>query len=307
MKQASDRRPVVVGVDGSPGSAAAVRWAARYAAETGAPLRILHASTGGDTMTVLLPVPVGVSSAGLRRPGPTTEQVLAAATTEATHYHPDLDVTAGMMSGPAVQALLDASGEAALLVLGSCDRSRVATTVFGSVATRVVGAAHCPTVVVRGESDPAAPIVVAVDASDSCEPALRFAFGEAARRGCPLFAVHAWQPPLGRSGAGALGAAAMAGATARQDLAAAVRETLSATVTALRATFPDVVVHERLLDGHPETAIPAETSGAALAVVGSRGRGPLAGLLLGSTSQALVHMSTCPVAVVRETGDETTA
>lgn len=82
---------------------------------------------------------------------------------------------------------------------------------------------------------------------------------------------------------------------------------MSAAVTAVRSSFPDVVVYERLLDGYPETAVPAETAGAALAVVGSRGRGPLAGLLLASTSQALVHLSSCPVAVVRETGDETTA
>ncbi len=75
---------------------------------------------------------------------------------------------------------------------------------------------------------------------------------------------------------------------------------LTDTVATWRAAFPDVLVHERLVKGPPDTVVAGETSGAALAVVGSRGRGPLAGLLLGSTSQAMVHTSKCPVAVVRD-------
>lgn len=94
--------------------------------------------------------------------------------------------------------------------------------------------------------------------------------------------------------------AAVAAAPARQEMEEAAGAMLAAVLAPLRAAFPDVTVHERLLDGHPEVMVPAETSGAELVVVGSRGRGPVAGLLLGSTSQALVHRSDCPVAVVRD-------
>jgi nucleotide-binding universal stress UspA family protein len=123
----------------------------------------------------------------------------------------------------------------------------------------------------------------------------------AMHRRCALFAVHAWQPPLMAAGAGALAAAAAAAATrlVGDGLPAAARRSLSEAVAPWREAFPDVAVHERLLEGHPETVVAKETRGAALVVVGSRGRAPLTGLVLGSTSQALLDRSNCPVAVVR--------
>ncbi len=295
MTSQTGGRPVVVGVDGSSGADLAVRWAARHAAEIGAPLRLVHAVAAAETVTALLPIPVGVSSVGPRRPCPTASQVLESATAEAARHLPQPRVTAEPASADPERALLDASAEAALLVLGSGGHHRVTSTLFGSVALRVIADAGCPTVVVRGESPPDAPVVVAVDNSESCEPALRFAFREAARRRRTLVAVHAWQPPLPRTGAGM-----MTVAPAWENLAESAGIALATALAPLRAAFPDVTVRERLLGGHPEVAVPDDTTGAALIVAGSRGRGPVAGLILGSTSQALIHRSSCPVAVVRD-------
>jgi nucleotide-binding universal stress UspA family protein len=197
-----------------------------------------------------------------------------------------------------VAALADASSKAHLLVVGSNDRGRWAT-LFDSVASRVVAAAHSPVVVIRGNIDPTGPIVVAVDDSDGCQPALRFAFHEAARRRRELVVVHAWQIPLVAAGAGLRSAAVATNHVAEENVAMAAWRSLTDTVAPWRTAFPDVAVQERLLQGPPDEVVAGETSGAALAVVGSRGRGPVAGLLLGSTSQTLIHTSRCPVAVVR--------
>jgi nucleotide-binding universal stress UspA family protein len=68
-----------------------------------------------------------------------------------------------------------------------------------------------------------------------------------------------------------------------------------------RSAFPHVGVYELVLENSPEAALPQSTEAAALAVVGSRGRGRLSGLLLGSTSQAMLAGADCPVVVARET------
>ncbi|MBM2617888.1 universal stress protein [Actinoplanes sp. LDG1-06] len=273
------RKPVVVGVDGSDGAAAAVRWAARHARETGLPLRVIYA-------------------AGTSEPVAVSERVLNAAVVEAGS---GLDFSAYEVPGDRVPALVGASKDASLLVLGESERGRLATALTGSVAVRVVAEAECPVIVVRGDTDPVGPVVVAVDGSRSNEPALAFAFREADRRECALFAVHAWQQPLVPTGAGTLAAAATAGAASREEWAAAAQRLLTDALVPWRATFPAVAAYERLVEGPAESAVTHETAGAALVVVGSRGRGQLAGLLLGSTSQALIRDSDCPVAVVRST------
>jgi nucleotide-binding universal stress UspA family protein len=298
-------RPVVVGVDGSEGSLDAVRWAARYASEPGWPLRLVHATTATDatgSVDPVMPRPFGVASIGPHRPGRPGDRLLATALTEAARCTPQLQISVRTASDIPVAALVDASSEARLLVVGSNDRGRW-VTLFDSVASRVVAAAHSPVVVVRGDVNPAGPVVVAVDDSEGCEPALRFAFLEAARRRREVVAVHAWQTPLVPAGTGLRSAAVATSHVAEGNVTMAAWRSLTDTVAPWRAAFPEVAVQERLLQGPPDEVVAGETSGAALAVVGSRGRGPLAGLLLGSTSQALIHTSKCPVAVVRDSSE----
>ncbi|MBU2667953.1 universal stress protein [Actinoplanes bogorensis] len=193
-----------------------------------------------------------------------------------------------------VAALVEASSGSTLLVLGARDRGRLTAALFGSVSGQVAVAAAGPVVVVREEVDPPGPVVVAVDAAGTSDAAVLFAFEEAARRGRELHAVHAWPVPALPSGAGSTGVM-----TSTRYLPDAALAVLATAVAAGRAAFPQVIVHERLVTGHPEEVVPDETTDAAMLVVGSRGRTPLTGLLLGSTSQALLHRSTGPVAVVR--------
>jgi nucleotide-binding universal stress UspA family protein len=72
-------------------------------------------------------------------------------------------------------------------------------------------------------------------------------------------------------------------------------------VTDLRDTFPDLKVEAETLVEHPAAALTRESTTAQLLVVGSRGRGPVRGLVLGSVSQHLLRHSACTVAVVHDT------
>ena len=294
---------MVVGVDGSDGAISAVRWAARHARETGAGLRLVYAATASATASIALPVPVSVTGAVRRRPTRSGDRVLAVAAAEAGMFAPQAEVSGRLVTGDAVEALVDASGEAALLVVGSRRLGRVSGSLVGSVGAQVAARAGCPTVVVRGDGDPDGPVVVAVDGSQTSEPALRFAFTEAARRSVAVVAVHAWSPPLVPVGVGHAVAASVPSGPARSALHRSAVGLLTDTLSPWRDRYPHVEVLELLLEGNPETALPESAAGAALTVVGTRGRNRLSGLLLGSTSQAVLYGADCPVAVVREADD----
>jgi nucleotide-binding universal stress UspA family protein len=299
MRPGRDDRPVVVGVEDSERSLTAVRWAARYAYDTGVPLRLLHALTVTGTVPGAGLVSVDDHGVDARRLVRVGDRILGAAVAEAVRERSPVELSVRTAWGPPAAALIDASSEASMLVVGLTGRSRWAT-LFRSVSTRVVAAAQCPVVVVRGEWETSGPVVVAVDSSGSCEPALRFAFLDAVRRRCPLVAVHAWQtPPLSARVALRAGVAT-ATEVSPEDVVVSAWRVLNDTVDRWRATFPDVVVRERLIEGDPETVMTGQTWGAGLVVVGSQGGGPVSGLLLGSTSQHLVHSANCPVAVVRQ-------
>jgi nucleotide-binding universal stress UspA family protein len=144
-------------------------------------------------------------------------------------------------------------------------------------------------------------IVVGVDHSAGAEEALRFALEEAKLRHGTLRAVHAWQ--YGYIGATGLeGALPAVGGELREsrDVAAAA---LDAT---LQQAIPDpgeVEVERRVVEGAPAAVLVDESRGADLLVVGSRGHGGFAQLLLGSVSQQCAHHAECPVVIVRSKAD----
>ena len=134
-------------------------------------------------------------------------------------------------------------------------------------------------------------VVVGVDGSPVSERALAFAFDEAALRGAPLVAVHTWLDLVADPVVGLL-----------TDWAAVEAEeqvVLGERLAGWARKHPDVPVRRVVRRDGPTHALLTEAEGAQLVVVGSRGRGGFAGLLLGSVSHAVLHRSPCPVAVVR--------
>jgi nucleotide-binding universal stress UspA family protein len=135
---------VVVGVDGSDQSVPTLRWAAAYAAATGATLRALlawHYPAAVGT------APVGVAPAsvsdGVRRQ---MNDVLGQAIAEAA---PGMDVDQQIGYGHPAEVLVEASREADLLVVGSRGHGAFSGMLVGSVSIHCVTHAHCPVVVVR--------------------------------------------------------------------------------------------------------------------------------------------------------------
>jgi nucleotide-binding universal stress UspA family protein len=144
-------------------------------------------------------------------------------------------------------------------------------------------------------------IVVGVDHSPGAKEALRFALEEAQLRRATLRAVHAWQ--FGYIGATGMEGALPAVGGELHEFRDAAAAALDAT---LREAIPDpgeVEVERRVVEGAPAAVLVEESRDADLLVVGSRGHGGFAQLLLGSVSQQCAHHAECPVIIVRSKAD----
>ncbi|MEU5266589.1 universal stress protein [Amycolatopsis sp. NPDC021455] len=255
-------RPVLAGVDLSAPSLAAVRWAAREARRRDTTLRLLHACVFED--------------APAREPDELllehVHRWLHRAAQVARDWAPGVRVETAVRLGLAVDLLLEEAADAALVVLGSHGLGGLRGALIGSVALRVAAEAPCPVVVVPGHQ-PArtGPVVAGVDRSESSEHALRFAFEEAAATRAPVLVVHAGDDDAG----------------------------LAARVAGWRRRYPDLEVRTQVVPERvPARALRHAAPDARLIVIGTRGRGPVAGGILGSTGNALLARSVCPVAVV---------
>ncbi|GAB3450688.1 hypothetical protein GCM10027517_38620 [Phycicoccus ginsengisoli] len=207
-------------------------------------------------------------------------------------------VTAETVVGGAARALVDASHEAYRVVVGAGHLRALPAAVLGATTQQVAAHARCPVLVVPTAA--AAPtagfVVVGVDPDPHGEPALETAFAEASARGVPLLAVHAWwwEPPdplatepewFGDWG----------------ELADAQHVVLAEMLSGWQERYPDVEVRPRLVRGQAVPVLCDEAREAQLLVVGSRGRGGFAGLLLGSVGTRLLHLSPRPLLVVPST------
>lgn len=284
--------PVVVGTDGSEAGLRAVRWGAAEAARHGEELRILHAIGMPDFF------PGGVVS-------PSTElfsvleeasaSVVRDAEAAARAVDPDVSVTARSTAEPPVVALIAESGSARCLVLGESGHGAFAGLLLGSTTVTLSAHAHSPVVVVRGSAEnPDGPVVVGVDGSELSDLALGCAFEQAAARGARLVAVHAFSDEDPK----------MVFREERMEhdwepLEVSETRVLEHSLEGWSQRYPGVDLEEDVEPGKPRQRLIAHSEGASLVVVGSRGRGGFTGLLLGSTSQALLHHAACPVMVVR--------
>lgn len=288
-------KPVVVGVDGSAAALCAVRWAAERASRDDRPLRIVHA------YELPLGFPTGVTEEesilnGLRLQG---RRWLAAAQDVANEAVPASRVDVVLTAMAPTTGLLRETENAALLVLGNRGRNALTGLLVGSTSLALAGLAHCPVVLVRngaadGKPGHTGPIVVGIDGTQASEAAVAFAFAEASAQGAPLVALHAWAESVFET--------ALAGPDApldweRQRQIAA--ETLAERLAGWQEKYPEVRVERDLVHDRPTRALRRCAQTARLVVVGRRGRGGFRDLVLGSTSQHLLHHATSPVAVVR--------
>ncbi len=283
-------RSIVVGVDGSPSSLGAVDVAAAEARLRGLPLRVVHAFIWPYFGVPLGPSPYGPPDGGLQHEA---ERLVAEAVERAARTT-DVEVTGDLVTGGAAAVLLQESVDAAMVVIGDRGLGGFSGLLIGSVAVQLAAHAHCPVLVVRGEVRSSGPVVLAVDGSPSAAPAVALAFEEAALRRAPLTAVHAWLGPAARAPGDMLPVVHDV-----DQVEAEEARLLSEALAGCRERHPDVEVREELVHGPARAVLVERSAQAQVLVVGTRGRGGIRGLLLGSVSHAVLHHGECPVLVVR--------
>jgi len=293
------RSRIVVGIDGSPSARAALDWALDEARRRNVSVRIMHAWSIPVPPTALGPTIADPSDDALRH---AAQVVLDEAQAHATADFPDVMVTTDLVLGPAASSLVTASSDAMLVVVGSRGMGSFAQLLLGATSLQVAIHAECPVVVVRPPSErphPADPqfagrVVVGVDGSELSALAAEAAYEQASLHGIGLTVVHTWDTP----------SFDVPGATIDMELLLTQiedeeRAVVSESLAGLSEKYPDVSVRWHLAPGSPARVLAEASRVADLVVVGSRGRGGFASLLLGSVSHAVLHHAQCPVLVIR--------
>lgn len=292
MTTSIERRGLVVGVDGSAPSNAAVRWAARDAALRNVPLILVHMLNAYVPTFPQIPLPGGAAvwqdDDGRR----VLEQATKLAH-EAVGPDRTIEVASELKTSPPVSTLVEFSERAQLVVVGSNGRGVVGRVLLGSVSSGVLRGAQCPVVIVRDEApspDPHAAVLVGIDGSEASESATELAFDEASRREVDLVAVHAWSD----------NEVLDLGGYDWTELETQAGQVLGERLAGWRDRYPGVNVRRVVVRDRAARELIDQAQSAQLVVVGSHGRGRIARMLLGSVSNAVVHSVHTPVIVARQ-------
>lgn len=284
--------PIVVGVDGSVSALHAVRWAAEEAALRRVPLCLTHSvplSASGHVGNV-----EAAEAQGL--------QDVTQAQEEVRERHPEVTVDVEVHSGDPVPVLVDLSQHARLLVVGSRGLGKFGGILAGSTAIALARHGHCPIAVIPGPAPEQAvarqgPVVVGVDGSPTSEVAIGLAFEEASLRNLDLVVLHTWIDFSSEYDY----AYARQFVTGWEEIETEEQELLAQRLAGWQEKYPDVTVKRVVTPDRPVPHLLEQAAHAQLLVVGSRGRSALSGALLGSTSQALIYHSPCPLLIARPT------
>lgn len=277
---------VVVGYDASTESKFAVRWASAAAQNRGAELLVLTASGRGTHEMSWARHRAGISQSMTSQAQEIADEGAALARSFGT-----TNVRSKAVSAGAVNALVDESDRAQLVVLGDTGRGRLHSALVGSTAFSVAQHAHCPVVVTKSRMNelPSAdlPSIVGVDGSDHSLGALDQAASWAQQYGNPLRAVVAWSSRTSL------------GAEASQEALDNANAVAAGAAKRVAEKFPDLSFEAVVREGRPSAVLAKESEDAGLLVVGARGLGDFASLLIGSVSREVIQHAKCPVYVIR--------
>ena len=205
------------------------------------------------------------------------------------------EIDSELLRAAPVPTLIDLSKDAYMMVVGCRGQDALQRTLLGSVSTGLIHHAHCPVAVIHDEAPillgpSQLPVLVGIDGSPASELATAIAFDEATRRNVGLVALHAWSD---------LDESEWPGVDwpATQSIA---EEVLAERLAGWQEQYPDVEVIRTVVQAQPARRLVEESKGAQLVVVGSRGRGGFAGMLVGSVGETVAQMAPVPVIVARE-------
>lgn len=266
-------QPIVVGVDSTEGSLAALDFAAGEAHRRRLPLRLLTAASSG--------------AAG--------QPVIGAALRRISTQWPGMAVTGRTVTDDPASVLLAASRNATLVVVGR--RAAEAPPGPRSVSAQVAAHSLCPTIIVPKDAPDTtrAPVLLGLGMSPEDDAAIGFAFEEASLRQVPLLAVHVWAGvPAAAVGTISPFSYDVHGAQSAAD------RMVAAALTGWAEKYPDVTVDRMpLYDVNPSRTLLDASALAGLVVIGARRYGRRSSQLLGSVARTLIQHATRPVAIVR--------
>lgn len=275
---------IVVGVDGSASSLEAVRWAAQQAVHDHRTLALVHAYTLDRVLWV---DSMGVDRDILKVMESDGRKLLLAAADRAHETAADLEVHEWLFHADARSALLEASRDASMLVVGSRGRGPVASLLLGSVGVALVRHAVCPIVVRRPENGHVGSgVLVAVDLREEALPVLETAYRLAASRDLPLtvLALHHGATSLSSSDV--------------EDLERPDPARLEAWMSELAVKYPDVRVTERDVDGAAARILVEQGGEKDLVVVGTHVAGGVSAVIGQGLAVTVVEHAPTTVVVV---------
>jgi nucleotide-binding universal stress UspA family protein len=286
----AEPRTIVVGVDGSPASRAALDWALERARLEGRSITMVHAV---HPLTPVLLEPSAPDAAAAHRKAllHKGKELLECARHEADAAFAGTVVHEVVRVGDPREVLSEVSAIAELAVVGSRGRGPLRSLLLGSTAVALVRHARCPVVVHREDAVPSSRrgIAVGVDDSNEALQVLDYAFAQAQLHGEPLTVVHAQHfRPMTPT----------ADPYAEPAWAEGDHVDVPAVIEELRRQHPDVVVNSVIRHGTPGRLLVDLADEVRLLVVGIHRRGPAAELTFGATAVWLVEHATCPVTAV---------
>jgi nucleotide-binding universal stress UspA family protein len=266
------RNGIIVGVDGSLGSRAALMWAADECRWRGLALLLLHAPNPADAALISI-----AGESGLRALDDAAGRLLDELSTVASARQPSVAVSSLLSHSAAADSLVDLSSGAAMIVVGSRGQGALGT-MLGSVSTRVAAHAHCPVAVVpqlpyiRENRATSMPIVVGMSATAAGRHAMDFALAEASIRGADVLAIRG-------------GPAAEASSMKRE-------------LDEFRSRFEQLSITGRLVPGDPAEEVLLAARTAQLLALGCHHSDDRWSTRLGPVATTVLHNAPCPVVVI---------
>lgn len=280
---------IVVGVDDPTrsGYGAALKFAAREAQMHHAGIKLIH---GCLPRFGLAPINQTTSEECLHR----GQELLLQAAHDLHQLDENIPVETSCSLDVGIDALLEESERAQLVVLQRRHLSKLHRLSIGSTTSTLAARSACPVVITHADmSESGTGVVVGVDDSGHSRAALEVAFQEASWRKTPLTVVHAWQvaydapyygyipPDLGE----------------RQAIRAFAERLLAEAIAGQAEHYPEVDVRRRVIEGTAADVLLKETEGAQLLVVARHSNLPVGSLSLGSLTRSMIEKSTTPVMV----------
>lgn len=268
---------IAVGVDLSPESEAAARWAAA-SARVGDRVLLIHGFAAATALQPLSEFELDFDVSATRQAAVTH---LAAMAARLGAHHPGLRIDPIVEHEFAIPLLTRVSGQVDLMVLGHHRPGLIERLTTGSISSALSARSRCPVVTVPyGNLAPGGPVVAAIDADAPSDLALSAAFEYADVTGSPVAVVCAIPdaaPP-----------AQIESAYGRAD----------ALLEPWRRRFPDIDTTLQLVNGNPSRAVSEAVPQASLLVVTRPRAGSTFAAWAGSVARAAQHHTRCPIAIV---------